>query len=64
MCNIYNKQTTGTKKLKKWIFQILDKTCSQHDIDCGDYKSLAGRTASDKAMRDRPFETTYNSKYD
>ena len=33
----------------------LDKACSQHDMAYGDFKGLARRTASDKVLRDKPF---------
>ena len=42
----------------------LDKACFQHDIVYGDFKDLARRTASDKALRDKAFNIAKNLKYD
>ena len=42
----------------------LDKACFQHDMAYGEFKDLAGRTASDKVLRKKAFNITKNSKYD
>ena len=42
----------------------LDKACFQHDMDYGDFKDLARRTASDKVLRDKVFNIAKNPKYD
>ena len=41
----------------------LDKACFQHDTAYGDFKDLAKRTASDKILRDKAFNTAKNPKY-
>ena len=38
--------------------------CFQHDMAYGDFKDLARRTASDKVLRDKPFNIAKNPKYD
>ena len=43
------KETGDTNYIYK---NILDKTCFQHDMACGDFKNWAKRTASDKILRD------------
>ena len=42
----------------------LDKACFQHDMAYGEFKDLAGRTASDKVLRKKAFNIAKNSKYD
>ena len=42
----------------------LDKACFQHDMAYGDFKDLAKRTASNKFLRDKAFNTAKNLKYD
>ena len=42
----------------------LDQACFQHDMAYGDFKDLPRRTASDKVLRDKPFNIAKNSKYD
>ena len=42
----------------------LDKACFQHDMAYGDFKDLKRRTASDKILRDKAFNTAKNPKYD
>ena len=39
-------------------------TCFQHDMAYGNFKDLAKRTASDKALRVKSFNITKNPKYD
>ena len=41
----------------------LDKACFQH-MAYGDFKDLARRTDSDKALWDKTFSTAKNPKYD
>ena len=40
----------------------MDKACFQHDIACGYFKDLARRTASDKFLRDKPFNVIKTQK--
>ena len=42
----------------------LDKAYFQHDMASGDFKDLVKRTASDKVLRDKTFNTAKNRKYD
>ena len=42
----------------------LHKACFQHDMAYGDFKDLAGRTASDKVLSDKVFNFAKNTKYD
>ena len=42
----------------------LHRSCHQHDMIYGGFKSLFTRTASDKVLRDKAFNTVKNSKYD
>ena len=47
------------------IYKIdLDKACFQHDMAYGDFKDLAGRTASHKCLKDKAFNIAKNPKYD
>ena len=46
------------------MIKIVDKACFQHDMDFGDFKDLTTRTASDKILRDKPFNIDKNPKYD
>ena len=55
------KETGDTKHIYK---NQLDKACFQHDMDNGDFKDLARRTAADKVLRDKAFNTAENPKYD
>ena len=53
------------KRDKKYIYRYeLDKACFQHDMAYGDFKDLARRTASDKALRGKAFNIAKNPKYD
>ena len=38
----------------------LDKGCYQHDMSYGDYKDFVRRTASDKVLHHKAFNTTKN----
>ena len=40
----------------------IDKACFQYDMAYGDFKDLARRTASDKILRDKAFNTAKNPK--
>ena len=42
----------------------LDKAYFQHDMACWDFNDLARRTASDKVLRDKTFNTAKYPKYD
>ena len=55
------KETWDTKYIYR---NELDKTCFQHDMDYGDFKDLARRTASDTFLRDKTFSIAKNPKYD
>ena len=49
---------------EKYIYQNeLDKAYFQHDMAHGNFKDLTRKTASDKILRDKPFNTVENSKY-
>ena len=55
------KETWDTKYIYR---NELDKACFQHDMDYGDFKDLARRTASDTVLRDKTFSIAKNPKYD
>ena len=55
------KETEDTKCIYK---NELDKTCFQHVIAYGDFKNLAGRTASDNVLRDKAFNIAKSPTYD
>ena len=42
----------------------LGKASFQHDMANGDFKELTRRTASNKILRDKPFDIAKNPKYD
>ena len=69
-CGPFTKNKERIQKFKEtgdtsYIYKNeLDKACFQHDIVYGDFKDLARRTASDKALRDKAFNIAKNSKYD
>ena len=42
----------------------LDKSCFQHHMAYGVFKDIKRRTASDKILREKAFNTAKNSKYD
>ena len=49
----------------RYIYQNeLDKACFQHDMAYGDFKDLTRRTASDKILCDKAFNTAKNGKHD
>ena len=55
------KETGDTSYIYK---NELDKACFQHDMSYGDFKDLARRTGSGKALRDKAFNIAKNPKYD
>ena len=55
------KETVDTSYIYK---NGLDKACFQHDMAYGDVKDIVRRTASDKVLRDKAFNTAKNPKYD
>ena len=55
------KATGDPKYIRK---NELDKSCFQHDMAYGDFKDLAKRTAADKVLRDKAFNTAKDPKYD
>ena len=69
-CGPFTKNKTRIQNVKEagdspYIYQNeLDKTCFQHDMAYGDFKDLTRRTASDKILREKPFNTVKNTKYD
>ena len=69
-CELFTKNTDRIQKFKEtggtnYIYKNeLDKACFQHDMVYGDFKDLARRTASDKALRDKAFNIAKNPKYD
>ena len=42
----------------------LDKACFQHDMVYLDFKDLTRRTASDRLLRDKAFNSAKNLKFD
>ena len=69
-CGPFTKNKERIQKFKetgdtKYIYRNeLDKACFQHDMDYGDFKDLARRTASDTFLRDKTFSIAKNPKYD
>ena len=58
---IQNYQETGDTN---YIYKNeLDKAFLQHDMAYGDFKDLTRRTAPDKILRDKAFNTAKNLKY-
>ena len=57
VCGPFTKYKERIQKFKEtedtnYIYRNeLDKACFQHDMDYGDFKDLARRTASDKVLR-------------
>ena len=54
------KETAYTNYIYK---NELDQACFEHDMDFGDFKDLARRTAFDKVLRDQAFNIAKNPKY-
>ena len=69
-CGPFTKNKKRIQKFKEtgdtsYIYKNeLDKACFQHDMAYGDFKDLKGRTASDKALRDKAFNIAKNPEYD
>ena len=70
-CGTFTKGKERIQKLKKKTGDTsyideneLDKACFQHNTAYGHFKVLARRTASDKVLRDKAFNTAKNPKYD
>ena len=65
VCGPFTKNKERMKNFKetgdsRYTYQNeLDKACFQHD-----FKDLNRRTAADKVLRDKAFNTTKNPKYD
>ena len=55
------KETGDTSYIYK---NELGKACFQHDMDYGDFKDLAKRTAADKVLRNKAFKIASDQKYD
>ena len=68
-CGPFTKNKKRIQKFKEtgdtsYIYKNeLDKACFQHDMAYGDFKDLTRRTASDKILRDKAFNTAKNLKY-
>ena len=68
-CGAFTKNKERIQKFRKtgdtnYIYKNqLGKVCFQHDLDYGDFKSLARGTASDKLLRDKAFNIAKNPKY-
>ena len=69
-CRLFTKNKERTQKFKEtgdtnYIYKNeLDKACFQHDMAYGDFKDLKRRKASNKILRDKPFNIAKNRKYD
>ena len=70
VCGLFTKNKEQIQKFKEtrdtsYIYKNeLDKACSQHDIEYGDFKDIKRRTASHKILRDKAFNIAKNPKYD
>ena len=68
-CGPFTKSKKRTQMFKEtgdwpYIYQNeRHKACFQHDITYRNLKDLTRRTASDKILRDKAFNTAKNSKY-
>ena len=69
-CGPFTKNKVRMKKFKetgdtRYIYlNKLDKACFQHDMAYGGFKDLNGRTAADKVLYDKAFNTAKNPKHD
>ena len=69
-CGPFSKNKGRIQKFKEtghttYIYRNeLDKTCFQHDMAYGDFKDIAKRTATDKALRDKAFNIAKDLKHD
>ena len=70
ICEAFTKNKERIQKFNETVETLyiyrneLDKACFQHDIAYGHFKDLAGRTASDKVVRDEAFNFAKNPNYD
>ena len=68
-CGLFTENKERIQKFKetgdaKCIYRNeLDEACFQHDMVYGHFKDLARRTASDKVLRDKPFNIAKNPEY-
>ena len=69
-CGPFTKNKERIEKFKEtgdasYIYKNkLDKACFQNDMAYEAFKDLKRRTASDKILRDKAFNTAKNPKYD
>ena len=69
-CGTVTKNKERIQKFKetgdaRYIYKTeLDTVCFQHDMAYGNFTDLKRRTASDKFLRDKPFNIAKNPKYD
>ena len=69
-CGPFTKNKERIQKFKEtgdtsFIYKDgLDKACFQHDMAYEDFKGLARRTASNKILTDKAFNTAKNPKYE
>ena len=69
-CGPFTKKKERIQKFNEtrdtnYIYKYeLNKACLEHDMDYGDLKDLARRTASDKMLIDKAFNMAKNPKYD
>ena len=70
VCGPFTKHKERIEKFMKtgntgFIYKNeLDQACLQHNMAYRDFKDLAGRTASDKVLRDKAFKIAKNRRYD
>ena len=58
-----NTKIQRIKRFKIYLSNELDKACFQHDMAHRDFKDLIRRTASDKILHDKAFNSYKNPKY-
>ena len=69
-CGLFTKKNERIQKFKErgdtnYIYKNeLDNACFQHDMEYRDFKDLAGRTDSDKVLRDKAFNIAKNRRCD
>ena len=69
-CEPFTKNKERIQKSEKtedanYIYRNeLGKASFQHDMACGGFKGLAGKTASDKVLRDKALNIARNPKQD
>ena len=69
-CGPFTKNKEKTQKCKqtgdsRYIYKNeLEKAGFQHDMAYGDFKDFKKRTAADKVLRDKVFNTAEDPKYD